>query len=128
MASEPRLSPDLPEGWVAFVKRDCPTCVLVEPVLAELAKQGSLTVFTQDDPSFPEALPETVRVDDTSLEMSWHNEIEAVPTLLRVESGQVKTRTEGWHRGDWESLTGCQGLQPVPEKLPGRTGTAGVLT
>ena len=25
-------------GWVAVVKRDCPTCELTEPVLAALAK------------------------------------------------------------------------------------------
>ena len=26
----------LPDGLVAFVKRDCPTCVMVAPVLAAL--------------------------------------------------------------------------------------------
>ena len=27
-------TPSLPDGLVAFVKRDCPTCVEIEPVLA----------------------------------------------------------------------------------------------
>jgi hypothetical protein len=27
----------LRDGWLAVVKRDCPTCTLVAPVLAELA-------------------------------------------------------------------------------------------
>ena len=27
---------ELPDGVVAVVKRDCPTCVTVEPVLAQL--------------------------------------------------------------------------------------------
>ena len=46
----------LPDGIVAFVKRDCPTCELVAPVLAELAGQRPLTVYTQDDPGFPPGL------------------------------------------------------------------------
>jgi len=36
-------------GWVAVVKRDCPTCELTESVLATLAQATSLTVYTQDD-------------------------------------------------------------------------------
>ena len=30
--------PPLPEGLVVFVKRECPTCELVVPVLAALRK------------------------------------------------------------------------------------------
>jgi hypothetical protein len=49
---------NLPQGGpVAVVKRDCPTCVLAAPVLGDLARQGELTVYTQDDPSFPETVP-----------------------------------------------------------------------
>ena len=60
----------LPEGFVAVVKRDCPTCVLVEPVLQEIARGGvPLTVYTQDDTSFPKL--DRV-VDDTALERSYH--------------------------------------------------------
>ena len=76
--------PPLPEGLVAFVKRDCPTCTLVAPVLADLAKRSELTVYSQDDPSFP---PGLVPVDDRSLEMSWHHAIDSVPTLIRVRDG-----------------------------------------
>lgn len=67
--------PRLPSGIVAFVKRDCPTCALVAPVLAELAKRVGLSVYTQDDPGFP---PGVDAVDDTSLEVSWHHGIEAL--------------------------------------------------
>jgi len=36
----------LPDGLVAIVKRDCPTCRLVAPVLAELADRDvPLTVY-----------------------------------------------------------------------------------
>ena len=48
-----QASPRLPSGLVAFVKRECPTCQLVAPVLARLAGETDLTVFTQDDPTFP---------------------------------------------------------------------------
>ena len=79
---EPVTRPMLPSGVVAFVKRDCPTCELVVPVLAEIAKRSKLTIFSQDDPAFPEGLDAQ---DETGLALSWHHGIEAVPTLLRVE-------------------------------------------
>ena len=53
------------DGLVAVVKRDCPTCVMAAPVLGELARRGGVTVYTQDDPSFPETVPK--RIDDTAL-------------------------------------------------------------
>ena len=54
----------LPDGWVVVLKRDCPTCILVEPVLHQLAAAGELTVYSQDDPGFPAGLPV---VDDREL-------------------------------------------------------------
>jgi thiol-disulfide isomerase/thioredoxin len=30
---------------------NCPTCELIEPVLAQLAARGALSVYTQDDPA-----------------------------------------------------------------------------
>ena len=55
--------------FVVVAKRDCPTCDLVQPVLREIAASGAeLTVYTQDDPAFPEGL---APVDDRSLEQSW---------------------------------------------------------
>ncbi len=113
----PAVRPKLPSGIVAFVKRDCPTCELVAPVLARLAEAVELTVFTQDDPAFPEGVRP---VDDTSLETSFLHQIEAVPTLLRVEGGVETERVLGWHRGEWESLTGVSGLgAELPEWRPG---------
>ena len=70
LASEarvPRPEVTLPaDGLIAVVKRDCPTCELTAPVLAELAAFGGLTVFTQDDPTFPETVAD--RIDDTGAE------------------------------------------------------------
>ena len=55
------LAAALPDGLVAIVKADCPTCRLVEPVLHELAAGDErLTVVTQDDPSFPAVDPADV--------------------------------------------------------------------
>jgi hypothetical protein len=109
-------SPALPSGVVAFVKRECPTCTLVAPVLARLASKVRLTVFSQDDPTFP---PGTSVVDDRSLEFSWHHAIEAVPTLFRVQDGAIVERATGWHRGEWEHLTGVSGLGlELPEWRP----------
>jgi hypothetical protein len=59
----------LPEdGLVAVVKRDCPTCVMTAPVLGELARRAGITVFTQDDPSFPDTVP--LRESDLGLDVS----------------------------------------------------------
>ncbi len=109
--------PALPSGLVAFVKRACPTCELVAPVLAEIAAKTKLTVYTQDDLAFPEGLSPQ---DDTALARSWHHEIETVPTLLRVEEGRETARALGWQRGEWEQLTGLRGLGAgLPEWRPG---------
>ncbi len=102
---------------VAFVKRDCPTCTLVTPVLKELAARRELTVYTQDDPTFPDGLES---IHDSSLEISWRNQIEFVPTLLRVVGEREVGRVIGWHRGEWEEVSGETGLgQGLPETRPG---------
>ncbi len=100
--------PELPDGLVAFVKRDCPTCVEIEPILADLASRARITVYTQDDPGFPTGVPDVV--DDTSLSMSWHHDIETVPTLMHVLAGKEMARTVGWDRASWEALTGVDDL------------------
>ncbi len=110
-------APALPSGLVAFVKRDCPTCRLVEPVLAELAQRTRLRVYCQDDPGFPKGVDV---VDDTALAVSWRHRIEAVPTLLRVEDGVERERVLGWDRKEWERLCGVEGLGAgLPEWRPG---------
>ncbi|WP_214369888.1 hypothetical protein [Pseudonocardia sp. H11422] len=104
------------DGLVAVVKRDCPTCLLVEPVLGQLGHR--LTVFTQDDPAFPAGAAD-VR-DDTTLDVSLALDIETVPTLIRFAGGSETGRTQGWLREAWEELTGLDGLGPdLPEYQPG---------
>lgn len=100
--------PPLPDGIVAIVKRDCPTCELVEPVLAQLAAAGTLTVYSQDDPGFPGSVAD-VR-DDTDLAVSWHWDIETVPTLIALEGGQETARIVGWDRAAWTTFARDRGL------------------
>ncbi len=108
----------LPDGIVAIVKRDCPTCQLVEPVLRELAAGPELlTVVTQDDPEFPGGLDP---LDDTDLALSFALDLDTVPTLLRVRGGTEVARTVGWSREQWEALTGRSGLgDGLPAHRPG---------
>ena len=104
--------------FVAVAKRDCPTCELVQPVLREIAASGAeLTVYTQDDPAFPEGL---APVDDRSLEQSWRLGIETVPTLIRLEAGVETRRTVGWDRTEWTRVTGLGTLgAALPDFQPG---------
>ena len=109
--------PLLPSGLVVFVKRDCPTCELVVPVLENLAETGTLTIFSQDDPRFPSGMSVE---DDTALETSWHHSVETVPTLIAVEDGVEQSRTVGWDRAEWEQLASRTGLGPgLPDFRPG---------
>lgn len=97
--------PRLPDGLVAVVKRDCPTCVLVAPVLAELAeRRDDVTVYTQDDARFPADAHWVI--DDTALAVSWHHRIETVPTLVRVHHGVEVDRIVGWDAEQWRAFTG----------------------
>jgi hypothetical protein len=109
----------LPEdGLVAVVKRDCPTCVLTAPVLGELARRAGITVFTQDDASFPDTVPG--RQGDLGLDVSHRLRIEIVPTLIRFEGGREVARSIGWDRAEWERISGLSGLAPeLPEFRPG---------
>ncbi len=108
----------LPDGLVAIVKRDCPTCVLIAPVLAQLRAAGArLAVYTQDDRAFPAGLDPR---DDSSLEVSFRLGVETVPTLLRISGGKEEARTVGWSRAEWEKLTGTSGLgASLPAQRPG---------
>ncbi|MEM7346484.1 MAG: thioredoxin family protein [Chloroflexota bacterium] len=109
----------LPDGLVAIVKEACPTCLLVEPVLGQLSTSDTpLTIYTQDNPDFPQALPNVI--DDTTLEYSYNLNIEIVPTLLRVENGEEKERIIGWNRAQWQELTGRSDLgETLPDMRPG---------
>ncbi|MGA1172306.1 MAG: thioredoxin family protein, partial [Ilumatobacteraceae bacterium] len=108
----------LRDGWTLIVKRECATCVMIVPVIARLTHElSSLTVYTQDDPKFPEGVD---AVNDLDLAASWHADIEAVPTLIFRQSGVETARTAGWVRKEWRELTGIDDLgSELPEFRPG---------
>jgi hypothetical protein len=106
------------DGLIAVVKRDCPTCVLAAPVLSALETRGGLTIYTQDDPAFPEEVKE--RVDDRGLNVSHRLGIEIVPTLIRMSAGKEVARTYGWDRAEWERVSGVAGIgADLPAMRPG---------
>ena len=109
----------LVDGLIVVAKRDCPTCLMVEAVIGQLgAGDLPVTVYSQDDPTFPATVSSVV--DDRALEHSFRLGVEIVPTLVRIEGGRETGRTFGWHRGDWESLSGVADLGPgLPESKPG---------
>lgn len=106
------------DGLLIFVKRACETCAMTEPVLAELIQSGRhVTIFTQDDPAFPAV---GNPINDSDLEHSFQFDIEAVPTVIRLERGRETDRTYGWSRAEWERLSGVDGLGiGLPPSRPG---------
>ena len=92
----------LPDGLVAVVKSDCPTCTLVAPLLEQLGAH----IVSEDT--------------DDGLDVSYELGVETVPTLLKVDDGEIVERTEGWLRERWEALTGVAPLgDGLPEHRPG---------
>ncbi len=108
----------LPNGLIAVVKRDCPTCLLVDPVLQEIERHGvPLTVYIQDDPSFSRA---SRIIDDRNLEHSFRFGIETVPTLIHIADGRETQRAVGWQREEWETVSGLKSLGAgLPDYRPG---------
>ena len=97
-------------NFTVVIKKDCPTCLLIEPVLGELVASfpGKISVYVQDDPDFPASID--TKIDDTSLEFSYRNKIEIVPTLICSNEEQEVARTVGWDKSEWQQLTGLSAL------------------
>ena len=108
-----------PNGLIIIVKRDCPTCMLVEPLIRQLANSDTpITVYVQDDPAYAAGVGNVI-FDDT-LENSYRLNTKFVPTLIRVQDGQEVERTFGWHREDWQRIAGHPALgQDLPAIRPG---------
>ena len=96
--------------FTVVIKKDCPTCEMIETVLAELIATypGKVTIYVQDDPSFPESIEN--KIDDTSLEFSYRNNIEIVPTLICSTESKESARTYGWDKTEWQRLTNLASL------------------
>lgn len=107
------------DGLVAFVKRACPTCTLIESQMREVARSvREFQVVSQDDPRFPAGVERIV--DDRDLDQSWLNQIESTPTLIRFAAGREVERVVGWDREGWRKLTGIPDLGgDLPSFRPG---------
>ena len=111
------MSRVLPDGLIAFVKDDCPTCRVVAPILRRLAEAEPLQVFSQGEPL---AAAGPNQRDDRSLEHSFALDVEIVPTLIRIRDGREVARTHGWDRAEWERVAGRTGLaDAIPAFQPG---------
>jgi hypothetical protein len=101
-------------SYTLVVKKDCPTCALLEPVFGELMSllNGKLSVYVQDDISFPACIESPI--DDTQLEFSYQNAIEIVPTLIKhspaEENSTEQSRIYGWDKQQWRDFTGMATL------------------
>lgn len=109
----------LPDGLIVILKRACPTCALIEPVLAQLASGARpLTVIVQDIADFN--VGKGQQIADEDLQLSWQLDCEIVPTLIHRENGAEVSRTYGWFREDWEKISGLSGLGiELPASRPG---------
>jgi hypothetical protein len=97
---------ELPEGLLAVVKKDCPTCALIAPVLERLAIERAAAIASQDD--------------EAGLELSFRAGVEVVPTLLRMSGGRELGRVFGWNRAEWQAFTGIADLGAgLPANRPG---------
>jgi len=107
------------DGLVVFVKRACPTCSLIEPIMRQVAgKVPAFQVASQDDPKFPAKVAGVL--DDRELDHSWLNNIESTPTLIRFQGGREAERIVGWDRDAWRRLTGIRDLgEGLPVFRPG---------
>ncbi|MFM9036078.1 MAG: thioredoxin family protein, partial [Actinomycetota bacterium] len=107
----------LTDGLVIIVKKECETCRMVVPAIEQLRAAGPVEVWVQDDPAFPAGLDPR---HDADLSVSWLNDIETVPTLMRVVNGEEVARTVGWVRDEWERVSGSSALAPpLPAFRPG---------
>ena len=110
------------DGLYLVLKRECPTCSMIEPVVRALAKDDdigrSIKFFVQDDPDYLNDLSQ-IQVDN-QLKWSFLLGIETVPTLISFQEGQEAWRTVGWVRKEWRKLTGINSLgESLPEYQPG---------
>lgn len=105
--------------FIIVVKRDCPTCVMVEPVIAQAQSAGlNIAVWTQDDPTFPASVADVG--DDRDLEQSWRHQIETVPTIIRRSNEAEAARVVGWDESAWSDLLGLDAIEAdLPAFRPG---------
>ena len=98
------------------MKQGCETCLMIEPLVPQIAKAHKLEVICQDSSSFPANVPVTF---DESLEQSFKLNIEIVPTLIVMRDGQESSRIFGWDETAWSGLLGIEFDTDLPKFRPG---------
>ena len=100
------------DGLYLVLKRDCPTCSMIEPAVRTLAADEhigrSIKFFVQDDPDYLNDLNQ-IQVDN-QLKWSFLLGIETVPTLIIYQGRQEAGRSVAWGRKEWRKLTGISSL------------------
>jgi len=117
---------------VVFLKEDCPTCKQALPVINAAAASAASVIGIGQSSAGNAAMVKSGLIqfpllDDSSLGVSFEQDIEIVPTLLVVgKDGTVKNRLEGFVRADWKGLLGELIDEPLqldwstlPEWAPG---------
>ena len=95
-----------PDGVVAIVNSECPTCGMLAPLLGSLESDGALDVISEDN--------------DAGLELAFDLDLDTVPTLVRFSGGREVERIVGWKRERWEAFLDRGGLGPdLPDQRPG---------
>jgi len=101
---------------------------MVAPLLSQLQPSYNFTLYSQDDASFPS---DTHVKHDADLSFSWHNNIETVPTVIKVVNGVEVDRIVGWMQDEWARVfdlpnigadlpayrPGCGSLSVDPDKV-----------
>jgi len=103
-------APDLPDGFVAFVKRECPTCQLVAPVLrSSRLRRASRSASTPGRRGFPRASRASTTL------RSLRRGITRSRPCRRCCASRTASRSNASSAGsgEWESLTGVAGLAPI---------------
>jgi hypothetical protein len=116
-----RRLPDGAPALICFAKRDCPTCLLVAPLLGQIVQCGRVWVLAQDSDHGKglreELAPEVVVLDDSPLSASFAAQIETVPTAVLVDGdGSELGRAVGFVREEWKAL--CDQLSRLAGALP----------
>src|SRR5579883_3141119 len=108
MAGGERAFPSGRHALLAFVKEDCPTCVLTMPLLAQaeqaFGERLDVLIIGQEaagNRALAERFGTRPLLDDTTLHVSYAYDLDTVPAIfLAAPDGRVEREFVGFHRGD----------------------------
>jgi hypothetical protein len=111
---------------LALVKHDCPVCDQVLPVLdTAQARGGAIRIISQSSAEETAEQAERLRLTalpelDRDLELSARFDPDAVPTVVLLDGGQERARTEGLDRNRLDDLARRAGVELELDGLPDR--------